>query len=300
MNAEKKRKIEEAYQKQWGTHNNDNGKTLEDLIKLYHKSYESISTEINNDKQKTKALPEEIQGILESQKLANSLIQESLSLNLPNSKAILENNININKNLLQNKDYIKSANEAINLAKGINSDIYKFKLDAIKNQEKQFHNIEYAKPIEFRNYANEMLKEFKIQNEKLNIVIEYLKTQNESLDIQIEQDKASSDKQIKKLQEQIIQLDTSSKTQGRYNRIAIGITLLVAILSIYFSFETTKISADKTEEIYIKENVSGDNQHNELKKILENNSNKDLIFEDKQLKVLNQILETIKNEKITK
>lgn len=206
----------------------------------------------------------------------------------------------IAQSLSDKKEFLEASSALASLGKEINNDIYRYKMDDINIREKQFHNIEYAKPIEFRNYANEMLEEFKIQNEKLNIVIEHLKTQNESLDIQIKNDELSSEKQIAKLQEQIKKIDDSSKSQGIYNGFAIGITLIVAVMSIVFSFKTTKISADKADEIYEKENNSSDKQHEELKKILENSGNKNLILEDKQLNVLNQIFESIKENETIK
>lgn len=290
MDDKKKREIEEAYQKRWGNNNFEKKQTLQDLTKVYEELQSSISSAIGNDKQSENL---RIQEFMTSQKLADSLVKESLSLNIPTLQDILKSNIELKKDFLENKDYMKSANAAINFTKEVNNDIYKYKMDGVNKREKQFHDIEYAKPIESRNYANEMLEEFKIQNEKLNIVIEKLDIHNDSTERQIAQDKASSIEQIKKLQDQI---DDNNKSSW----IVIIITLVIAVVSIIFSWKTTEISANKTDEIYKLENNSSDIQHNELKLILKENTNKTLNLDIEQLNVLNKILQSLNEKKITK
>lgn len=265
----------------------DRKKKIEEINKIYQDM-------ISSEKEKEK----EIELLSQSINSVQNSMQNRLLGDIKDK--YIDKYSDIAQSLSDKKEFLEASSALVSLGKEINNDIYKYKMDDINNRAKQFHDFEYAKPIESRNYASEMLKEFKIQNERLNIVIEKLEKQNESLDSQIEHDKLSSEKQIETLQEQIKKVDDSSKSQGRYNRIAIGITLLVAVISIVFSFKTTKISADKADEIYEKENNSSDKQHEELKKILENSGNKNLILEDKQLNVLNQIFESIKENETIK
>jgi len=284
----------------------DKKKKIEEINKIYQ---DMISSEREKAKEKFKELLNGTSSLEEQRKKEIELLSQSIN-SVQNSMQdrllgdikdkYIDKYSDIAQSLSDKKEFLEASSALVSLGKEINNDIYKYKMDDINNRAKQFHDFEYAKPIEYRNYASEMLEEFKIQNERLNIVIEKLEKQNESLDSQIEHDKLSSEQQINTLQEQIKQNNKSSTKQDIYNWIAIGITLIVAVMSIVFSFKTTKISADKADEIYEKENNSSDKQHEELKKILENSGNKNLILEDKQLNVLNQILESIKEDETIK
>lgn len=306
-------------------------KKIEEANKIYrnmitgnifdvNKSFENLLTPEKQIKKEMDLLSKSIKNVQNS-------IQDGLLEDIQDK--YIDRYSDIAQNLSEKKEFLETSIDLTSLGKEINNEIYKYKMDDINHREKLFHDFEHAKPIEFRNYAHEMLEEFKIQNEKLSTVIEHLKTQNESLDIQIKQDKASSEKQIYKLQEQIesnnlaskniidenketanqqIQLlkeqidksDVSFAKQLKDSRKSMKWTIGIAVVSIAIAIGSTIWSANKTEEIYNKENISSDEQHKEIKEILKNNSNKNLNSEEKQLKVLNQIFESMNNKRISK
>ncbi|MCK5295176.1 MAG: hypothetical protein KAJ49_11015, partial [Arcobacteraceae bacterium] len=73
------------------------------------------------------------------------------------------------KDLPKTHNLSTSTQELLSLGKEMNEEIYKYKIDDLNSREKELHDIEYSKPMEFRNYASEMLEEFKIQNERSKI-----------------------------------------------------------------------------------------------------------------------------------
>lgn len=292
----KKKKIEEInkiYQNLISSEEENQKLKFTELYKSMHEPLSSV------EKQKQ----QEIELLKKSFSSAKSSISDILSSEMPNSNSYIDRYFDMARDIIDDKNLSHATKDLLSFTENINKDKFKYDMDQL-NKIEHIHEFKHQRLQDFPNYG-------KIITDSLVLVVNHLEKNNLLLKEQIEYDnlaskkiidenKTTANEQIKLLKEQIERVNDSSKSQGRNNRIAIGITLIVAAVSIYFSFKTTKISADKADEIYEKENKSSDKQHEELKKILENSGNKNLILEDKQLNVLNQIFESIKDKNISK
>lgn len=293
---DKKKKIEEInkiYQNLISSEEENQKLKFTELYKSMHEPLFSV------EKQKQ----QEIELLKKSFSSAKSSISDILSSEMPNSNSYIDRYFDMARDIIDDKNLSHATKDLLSFTENINKDKFKYDMDQL-NKIEHIHEFKHQRLQDFPNYG-------KIITDSLVLVVNHLEKNNLLLKEQIEYDnlaskkiidenKTTANEQIKLLKEQIERVNDSSKSQGRNNRIAIGITLIVAAVSIYFSFKTTKISADKADEIYEKENKSSDKQHEELKKILENSGNKNLILEDKQLNVLNQIFESIKDKNISK
>lgn len=248
--------------------------SLKEKQELYNQSFESLESSMNK--------------ILEK--------------DIPNKDKYFDTYSQIAENLSSSNDLSINTQKILSLTENLNKEQFKYDMDRLIIEQPKLYNT--------TNYGQIITDSLKQQRDSLVLVVTHLEENNSLLKKQIkdhnitskeiiEENKKLATEQIKLLENQVINSEKSFTQQLSDSKKTLYITIGIAVVSIAIAIGSTIWSVNKTEEIYIKENVSGDNQHNQLKEILENNSNKDLIFEDKQLKVLNQILESIKENKLS-
>ena len=271
---------------------------LQEEIGKIGKIFEATSDRYNpssNEQSMLELVQKSHEELEKSQKFTNSLLLEAQGLQLSNVDNLLKESNEIEE-ALNNQNFLESATKYTDMSKRLNNNLYSHKLGSLTNLD--------MKPLpENRNYAQEMLNEFKLQNERFNIVIENLERQNKLIEQQLEQDQLSSEKQIIALEQQLDDNKKISDQNNKNNKIMISITLFVAFISIIASIYTVDLAIDKTEEIYQKENNSSTLQNyivnNKLDELNLNTNNKQLIKNiEKQTIILNRILEELKKETI--
>jgi len=294
---EKKKKFEEINKIYQNLIRSEEENQKQKLIELY-KPLSSV------EKQKQK----EIELLKKSFSSAESSISDILTNEISNRDSYIDRYSEMARDI-DNKNLLHATKDLLSFTENINKDKFKYDMEQL-NKIEPIYEIKHPRLQDFPNYV-------KTITDSLVLVVNHLEKNNSLLKEQIEcnnlaskniidENKKTADEQIQLLKEQIDKSDSSFEKQLEDSRESMTLTrksmkwtIGIAVVSIAIAIGSTIWSVNKTEEIYIKENDSGDNQHNELKKILENNSNKDLIFEDKQLKVLNQILESIKENKLS-
>ena len=298
---DKKKKIEEInkiYQNLISSEEENQKQKLTELYKSIHEPLTSV------EKQKQ----QEIELFKNSFSSAKSSISDILASEIPNRNSYIDRYADLARDI-DNKNLLHTTKDLLSFTENINKDKFKYDMEQL-NKTEPIHEIKHPRLPDYPNYG-------KMITNSLVLVVNQLEKNNSLLKEQIEcnnlaskniidENKKTADEQIKLLKEQIDKSDASFEKQLEDSRESMTLTrksmkwtICIAVVSIAIAIGSTIWSLNKTEEIYIKENDSGDKQHNELKEILENNSNKDLIFEDKQLKVLNQILESIKENKLS-
>jgi len=182
------------------------------------------------------------------------------------------------EDIVASQSSLKSTKSLLSLAESIDKEQFKIDMGELSYRE----HISHPLP-EIRNYTQEMLDVLEVQKETLHKIVVH------------------SDKQNNFLKQQVILTEESSKEQGKNNRIAIYITLFVAVISIAVSVYSMNLSIKKSEEIYQKENNSSTLQNSivnsKLENIKQNTNNKKLIKNIKnQTIILNHILEELKGK----
>jgi len=299
---EKKKKIEEINKIYQNLISSEEENQKQKLTELYKSIHEPLSSA---EKQKQ----EQIELLKKSFSGAKSSISDILVSEIPNSNSYIKRYFDMAEDI-DDKDLLHVTKDLLSFTENINKDKFKYDMDQL-NKIEPIHEFKHQRLLDYPNYG-------KIITDSLVLVVNHLEDNNSLLKEQIEnnnlaskniidENKKTADEQIQLLKEQIDKSDASFEKQLEDSRKSMTLTrksmkwtIGIAVVSIAIAIGSTIWSVNKTEEIYDKENNSSDIQHNELKEILENNSNKNLIFEDKQLKVLNQILEAIKENETIK
>lgn len=306
----------------------DRKKKIEEINKIYQ---DMISSEEENQKLKftelyksmheplssvEKQKQEQIELLKKSFSSAKSSISDILSSEIPNSNSYIDRYFDMAKDI-DDKNLSHATKDLLSFTENINKDKFKYDMDQL-NKIEPIHEFKYQKLQDFPDYGKMITDSLKNQRDSLVLVVNHLEEHNLLLKEQIENDnlaskniidenKKTANEQIKLLKEQIDKSDASfakqlkdSRVSMRLTRISMRWTICIAVVSIAIAIGSTIWSVNKTEEIYDKENNSSDIQHNEVKLILKENTNKTLNLDIEQLKVLNQILESIKENKVIK
>lgn len=183
------------------------------------------------------------------------------------------------EDFMATKASLASTQSLLSLAESVNRDNFQSDISELSIQQPKFDPSENTLP-NIRNYAQEMLESLNVQRETLIKIVSHTEEQNDIL------------------KQQISLTQESSIKQGKDNRRAIYITLIVAVVSIVVSIYSADLSVKKAEEIYQKENISTTKQNttiNQSLDTLKHNTNikKEVQQLKEQLSVLNQNIEDI-------
>lgn len=300
---DKKKKIEEInkiYQNLISSAEENQKLKFTELDKSMHEPLYSV------EKQKQ----EQIELLKKSFNSAKSSISDIFSSEIPNSNSYIDRYSDMVKDIKDDKNLSYATKDLLSFTENINKDKFKYDMDQL-NKIEPIHEFQHQKLQDFPNYGKMITDSLKNQRDSLVLVVNHLEEHNSLLKEQIENDnlasksiieenKKTANTQIELLKQQIDKSDKSFAEQLKDSRKQMRWTIAIAVVSIVTAIGSTIWSLNKSEEIYYKEDNSSNLQHKELIEILENDNSKNLILEDKQLNVLNKILQSLNEKKIIK
>lgn len=300
---DKKKKIEEINKIYQNFISSEEEKQKQKFSELYKSIHEPLSS-VEQQKQ------EQIELLKKSFNSVKSSMSDISSSEIPNSNSYIGRYDDMAQNLIDAKNLSHATKDLLSFTENINKDKFKYDMEQL-NKIEPIYEFKHQELQDFPNYGKMITDSLKNQRDSVIKIVEHLEEHSAILKDQIEnnnlasqniidENKKTANEQIKLLKQQIDKSDKSFAKQLEDSRKQMRWTIAIAVVSIVVAIGSTIWSLNKSEDIYYKEDNSSNLQHKEIKEILENNNNKNLVLEDKQLNVLNQILQSLNEKKILK